>query len=66
MTEIKYCCPMREHFLIGIVGVAKGIAPADAVDFVIDFDAPKPVIAIKYCPFCGTKIDGKQPLRKIV
>lgn len=66
MTEIKYCCPMREHFLIGIVGERPGDAPIDAADFVIDFDAPKPVIAIKYCPFCGTKIGGQQPLRKIV
>lgn len=66
MTEIKYCCPMRAHFLIGIVGVAKGDAPVDVADFILDYESEKPVIVIKYCPFCGTKIDGNQPLRKIV
>ena len=66
MTEIKYCCPMRGHFLIGIVGEAAGDAPVDVADFIIDFDSPKPVIVIKYCPFCGTKIGGDQSLRKIV
>ena len=52
---------MRRHFLIGIVSCKEGPAPTDVADFVIAFE-PTIVIAIKYCPFCGTQINGKQTL----
>lgn len=61
----NYCCPMREKFLLGIVAENPEVpTPSDAVDF-IDFDAKredgKPVLRIKFCPFCGKPPAG--PLR---
>lgn len=61
----SYCCAMREKFLIGIVAEnAEVKTPTDAADF-IDFDLRrrdgKPVIKIRYCPFCGKDASG--PLR---
>ena len=61
----KYCCKMREKYLIGIIMENVEVPqPIDAIDF-IDFEIPHPegklVIRIKYCPFCGKPIIG--PMR---
>ena len=60
-----YCCPMRRRFLVQVVGEDPAAPePADLIDF-IDFDAKrpdnKPVIRIRFCPFCGRPATG--PLR---
>lgn len=56
-----YCCNMREKFVIGIVGNRTDIpVPIDVADFIINFSHPqtgKPVIGIKFCPFCGVRIN---------
>lgn len=62
-----FCCPMRSKFILGIVAEHSDVpTPTDAVDF-IDFDIKRddgrPVIKIKFCPFCGKLITG--PLRTI-
>lgn len=60
--EETYCCSMRRHFLVGIVGERSNEeAPIDVADFMISFDPP--IISIKYCPFCGKSIDNSQSLR---
>lgn len=61
-----YCCSMRRHFILGIVGVRSGEnIPVDVVDFLKSFEGP-PIIEIKYCPFCGQRIDGNQTKRTVV
>lgn len=67
MGDESYCCKMREKFLLGIIGERSDIpTPTEAVDF-IDFDAQredkKPVLMIKFCPFCGKSPFG--PLRSV-
>lgn len=68
MTEGKpgdqpsYCCAMRARFVIGIIAEIQDVpVPTDAVDF-IDFDVKspdgRPVLTIKYCPFCGKAAAG--------
>ena len=61
--EPKWCCKMRRHFVLGIVGVRKEPYPVDLVDF-IDFDKPSE-IRIKYCPFCGVVINDRKELRNM-
>jgi len=55
---------MREHFLIGIVGERPSPVPIEAADF-MDFDRRdfknRPVVRIRFCPFCGRDVRG--PLR---
>lgn len=46
---------MRAHFLVGIIRAAEGDAPPEQVDFMVEFDPP--IIAIKFCPFCGADIN---------
>lgn len=60
-----FCCAMRAKFLLGIIADRADMpTPMEAVDF-INFDIKredgKPVIMIKFCPFCGGRIAG--PLR---
>lgn len=60
-----YCCPMREKFVLGIVAEALDVpTPVDAADF-MDFDEAaedgRPILRIKFCPFCGKPVAG--PLR---
>jgi hypothetical protein len=60
MTEIEdgFCCPMRSHFVVGIVAQRPNVpAPVDVADFMLSFDPP--IISIKFCPFCGKTIDTK-------
>lgn len=63
-TADSYCCAMRQHFVLGIVGVrANEEMPVDMVDYVIEWE-PQLVVAIHYCPFCGEGIaTDKDPLR---
>lgn len=63
----EYCCAMRDKFLVGIVAVNPDVPePSDLIDF-IDFDVvrgdKKPVIKIRFCPFCSKAIAG--PFRMI-
>ena len=57
----NYCCKMREHFLVGIIGKQAGDPPIEHLDFMLGFDPP--VIAIRYCPFCGSRIANNDTLR---
>lgn len=66
MSELTYCCTLRKKFLLGIIGEDPDVAmPIEAVD-AIDWDSRdsrgRPVIIIRYCPFCGVEI-GKGPRR---
>lgn len=56
---------MRARFIVQILAEDKSQPqPDNLCDFIIDWDKPVPVIAIKFCPFCGVKIDvSKEPLR---
>lgn len=61
----QYCCTMRRHFLVGIVGVRKGEpTPIEAADFVIAWE-PKILIKIKYCPFCGKQMTAQDVVRSV-
>jgi hypothetical protein len=58
----KFCCKMREKFLLGIVGINESMPdPPDLIDF-IDWDLKredgKPVVRIRFCPFCGKTPKG--------
>jgi hypothetical protein len=62
-----FCCQMRAHFIIGLIGENKDVpVPFSAVDFIQDWnvsDDPKTRskdqvgetmwIKMRYCPFCG-------------
>ena len=63
--SMKFCCKMREKFLIGIVAERTDLpTPVEAVDS-IDFEQKsqggRTIVRIKFCPFCGKAVDG--PLR---
>ncbi len=61
--EENYCCAMRRHFLVGIMGTRTDEeVPTDMADFVLAWE-PQIVIAIKFCPFCGATIKGDETLR---
>ena len=65
MPNETYCCKMREKFLVGIIAENPQLpTPVDAADF-MDYDAKadddRPILRIKFCPFCGKPIAG--PLR---
>ena len=62
MTDTPYCCKMREKYLVAIVAEDNTVeTPIDVVDL-MDFDVKspdnRPVIRIKYCPFCGKPVSG--------
>ena len=64
---MSYCCAMRLKFIIGILAEAKEVPdPVDIIDY-LDFNVKtpdgRPVIRIKYCPFCGKQAIG--PLRAL-
>jgi len=61
----RFCCPMRARFIVGPVGIRLDQPePVDVADFILDWraDTPgaKPVIAIRFCPFCGREIHHKE------
>lgn len=57
-----YCCAMRKHFYLGIVGTRPGAdAPAEAVNFIHSWEPGKQIVyTIKFCPFCGTELTDDQ------
>lgn len=64
--KATFCCQMRARFIVGLLAEdTRFPVPTDAADF-IDFSesspSGKPVIRIRFCPFCAAKIDG-QPVR---
>lgn len=66
-VEPTWCCGMRRRFLIGLMmEFVKEPKPPELVNF-LDWDrkgpTDKPVIKIKFCPFCGKEIFGKDPDR---
>ena len=54
------CCPMRRKVVVGIIGVLpedkSGVADSELADF-MRFDLQgadgKPVLAFRFCPWCG-------------
>jgi hypothetical protein len=60
---MPYCCEMRRHFLLGIVAELEEPPPVDVVDFVVNFETEPTLIALRYCPFCGLRIQGDSTLR---
>ena len=63
--EEAYCCPMRPKFVLGIVAEAPDVqTPVDAAGFMEVNEAAeggRPILRIKFCPFCGKPVAG--PLR---
>ena len=60
-----YCCAMRKHYVLGIVGSRKDEpVPIEAADFVEQW-SPKVVLRIRYCPFCGVELHGDQTTRQV-
>lgn len=54
------CCAMRRKVVVGIIGVLpeakSGVPDSDLADFMrFDLQGPdgKPVLAFRYCPWCG-------------
>lgn len=61
MTD-RYCCAMRRHFVIGIVGArVDEPVPFDVMEFMPDIESK--LISIKFCPFCGESMDDSQTRR---
>jgi hypothetical protein len=65
--SLTFCCQMRARYIIGILAEnAEMPTPSDVVDF-MDFDNKaedgRPILRIRYCPFCSKKIDG--PVRVV-
>lgn len=59
-----YCCSMRRHFLLGIVGQRSDEGmPVEAADFILEWE-PKIIIKIRYCSFCGEKV-GDESVRVV-
>lgn len=61
----NFCCRMRERYLVGIVAENAAVKePPEVLDF-MDFDVKtedgRPVLRIRFCPFCGKPVGG--PLR---
>lgn len=52
------CCKMRSRFLVGITGLnPEENDPIEIMDFVVEYcPEGKPVLGIKFCPFCGERV----------
>lgn len=60
-----FCCALRRKFIPGILAEDPSIPlPIDAVDLVIHWGSPT-VLRLRFCPFCGTKTDDSQVLRRL-
>lgn len=58
-----FCCKMRAKFLIGIIADNPSMPiPTEAGEF-MDFDSKdalgRPIVRIRFCPFCGAKDVGR-------
>lgn len=62
--EEQYCCNMRRHYLVGVVAARAGEEPPmEVLEYIVDLTAPNPVMRIRFCPFCGERIDDNQSVR---
>jgi hypothetical protein len=64
-----YCCKMREKFVVGIIGVNADVPePVDLIDF-LDFDVKtpggRPILHIRFCPFCGKSVPREATKRVV-
>lgn len=59
-----FCCVLREHFLLGIIGQQQKPVPVEAVDLIVAWE-PQIVLAIRFCPFCGEAL-AHNATRRIV
>jgi len=59
----SYCCQMRRRFFVGIVAEDRAVPlPVDLADCVVCWE-PIIVFRIRFCPFCGVRLDPQQPVR---
>lgn len=68
--EPKSCCPIRRKVLVGILSVlpeeACGVPDselADVVRFDLQSGSGRPVIAFRFCPWCGKSRGPEDELR---
>lgn len=62
-SEPGYCCVMRKKFVPGIVAEDPSVQlPTEFADHVLDWSKPI-VFGLRFCPFCGRKVDHTQTLR---
>lgn len=68
--EPRSCCPIRRKVLVGILSVlpeeACGVPDselADVVRFDLQSGSGRPVIAFRYCPWCGKARGPEDELR---
>ncbi|MBX3470791.1 MAG: hypothetical protein KF878_28320 [Planctomycetes bacterium] len=64
------CCPMRRKVVVGILGVLGeaqcGVPDSELADFLrFDLQTPdgKPVLAFRYCPWCGQQRAAEAEVR---
>ena len=66
---MKFCCKMRQRFLVGIIAEDASIpmpyAVQDFVDYSCQSPEGKPVLKIRYCPFCGKGIGSNDTVRLV-
>ena len=62
--QVHTCCPMRRKIMVGILKVFSeeecGISDSELADVMrFDLQSPtgKPVLAFRYCPWCGQPRD---------
>ncbi len=60
LSKDRYCCPVRRHFLIGIIGQRAEPPPVEIADFILAWE-PKIIVGIRYCPFCGVELQREDP-----
>lgn len=60
-ADPDYCCEMRRHFVLGIVGT-NGPEPTDVASFAIAWE-PKIILAPLFCSWCGEKFREKSTRR---